>query len=92
MSNHRLPIEIGRYKNIPRKDRLCKLCSMGVLGDEFHFLFECEKFASMRKKYLPEAYLQHCSVFKFRKLFQSQNNEILIKVAMFIKDAGKLFI
>ena len=37
LSDHFLGIELGRYRNIPRAQRLCKKC--GVLDDEFHFLF-----------------------------------------------------
>ncbi len=26
LSNHRLPIEVGRYVNIPRNERICEFC------------------------------------------------------------------
>ena len=39
LGSHRLPIETGRWRRIPRNERLCGVC--GVLGDEKHFLFEC---------------------------------------------------
>jgi hypothetical protein len=38
-SNHRLPIEIGRWQNINRENRECNLCQGRELGDEFHYLF-----------------------------------------------------
>ena len=40
-TNHRLPIEVGRWKNIPRSERKYYLCDDDVIGDEYHFLFEC---------------------------------------------------
>ena len=38
-SDHSLEIELGRYKNIPREQRLCKFCQ--VLDDESHFFLFC---------------------------------------------------
>lgn len=34
--NHHLPIESGRWLNIPRQDRICPHCNLKDLGDEFH--------------------------------------------------------
>ena len=44
ISSHRLSIEIGRYARLDRTDRLCSKCTLGVLGDEIHFLLECPAF------------------------------------------------
>ena len=33
-------IEIGRYRKIPREDRLCLYCE-NKIGDECHFFFHC---------------------------------------------------
>ena len=38
--NHSLSIEKGRYFNIERNQKICTLCDQGLLGDEFHCLFE----------------------------------------------------
>jgi hypothetical protein len=40
-SDHPLEIELGRYKQIPRHQRLCKTCK--VLDDEIHFFLQCKK-------------------------------------------------
>ena len=47
-SNHKLEIEIGRHKNIPRQDRLCKVCDLGVVEDESHFLIVCPVYSDIR--------------------------------------------
>ena len=52
-SNHTLPIERGRYRQIPRHLRLCPLCPSNKLGDEYHFLVECHALSDLRKRYLP---------------------------------------
>ncbi len=39
ISDHSLAIETGRYKNIPRNERICTTCN--VLDDEHHFFYHC---------------------------------------------------
>ena len=34
-------VESGRYKKIPRVERLCPLCNRSDIGDEFHYLLKC---------------------------------------------------
>jgi hypothetical protein len=38
----------GRYKNIPREKRTCKLCHSDEVEDEFHFAFTCQKYNDVR--------------------------------------------
>ena len=42
VSDHRLMVEEGRWKNIPRPDRKCYMCHEQV-EDEVHFLTNCHK-------------------------------------------------
>jgi hypothetical protein len=35
--NLKIPIEMGRWKNIPRENRSCHLCNEEI-GNEFHYL------------------------------------------------------
>lgn len=42
ISDHSLPIEIGRRNNIDLNNRFCEKCNTNKLGDEFHFILECE--------------------------------------------------
>ena len=35
ISCHLLPVESGRYKKIPRVERLCTLCNRSEIGDDF---------------------------------------------------------
>ena len=37
LSNHKLPVERGRYLNIIRSERTCDVCDMNVLG-EYHYI------------------------------------------------------
>ncbi len=43
-SNHRLEVECGRHakpESVPRRDRVCRLCSLGAVEDEDHLLLVC---------------------------------------------------
>ena len=50
ISAHNLPIEVRRYVNIQREDRLCPFCN-SCIGDEKHYLIECMNplFVKIRK-------------------------------------------
>lgn len=41
LSSHCFPIEVQRYKDIERKDRLCDICDLEETGDENHYLLRC---------------------------------------------------
>ena len=45
-SNHRLPIEVGRWTNVERHNRLCQLCQSCKIGDEFHYVLQCPNFVT----------------------------------------------
>ena len=50
-SCHGLMIEIGRYENIAKENRICQLCNRKgrqVIEDEYHFIVECETFTNLR--------------------------------------------
>ncbi len=36
-----LNIETGRWHSTPVEERLCLVCKLGIVEDEFHFLCEC---------------------------------------------------
>ena len=50
-SSHSLEIEKGRHKNIPRTERICKLCDKGEIESEQHFLLKCDKYDTLKNKY-----------------------------------------
>ena len=56
MSSHKLHIEIGRYKNIERENRLCEQCNMMKIETEEHFLLECTAYNLPRDIFSTELY------------------------------------
>lgn len=61
-NNHRLPIVTGRYNNIPREDRLCKLCQYNSIGDEYHYLMTCEYFKPERDIYINRSFTDNPNI------------------------------
>ena len=41
-TNHRLPVETGRWHEKPLGERFCTLCNNCQIGDEFHYILECD--------------------------------------------------
>ena len=50
--SHKLEVETGRYQDIPRERRVCKLCHLDKVEDEEHFITECPAYDTIREQYL----------------------------------------
>ena len=52
LSNHKLQVEVGRYKTqpIPRENRICTNCR--ILEDEHHAIFVCPMFDTIREEFI----------------------------------------
>ena len=85
LSNHKLPIETGRWSNINKENRLCVLCTSQTLGDEYHYIFECETFIEERRSFIKKYYRKNPNVIKINQLFNSTNKNTLTKLYTFIK-------
>lgn len=90
ISSHRLNIETGRYAGIERSDRICSKCSMGVLGDEIHFMLECPTYQAFREPLLTYV-VNNCRNFnmmsnsnKYFWLLNCENEEIIQEIAKFV--------
>ena len=47
-----IEIELGRYQNIPRDQRLYNQCTQNHIENESHFIFYCPKFDNIRQDLL----------------------------------------
>ena len=82
--SHRLPIETGRWQNIPREERFCRLCNSRELGDEYHYIMSCKALDNERQRFLP-CFYTHCpNTYKYSLLFNTQNIVVLQKLCKFI--------
>jgi hypothetical protein len=55
MGVHNLCVVAGareRAEKVPRGDRVCRCCSMGVVEDEVHMVFECPRYQIIRMGFI----------------------------------------
>jgi hypothetical protein len=64
--------------------RVCKLCKLNEIGDECHYLFNCEHFQKDRSIYIRNNYLHGSTEHNMRNLFSSQNTQELTNLAKFV--------
>lgn len=88
-SAHRLLIEEGRYRNIPRDHRTCTHCNMNLIENEYHFLLVCPKYRELRNKMLPRYFCSWPNINKFISLLSSNNTSCIKKLANYIFIANK---
>lgn len=92
LSAHNLRIETGRYgrNRIDQNERLCLLCNTNNVEDEFHFMFKCEVYSTLRKKYIKRLYSNRPSMFKLLQIFQCDNSLELVNFSKYIHEALSL--
>ena len=85
VTNHKLPIEVGRWNNVPREDRVCRLCNCGDLGDEFHYLLNCNFMSQQRQLFIHKKYYRHVNALTFKELMSVKKKSELRKLCSFIR-------
>ena len=89
--NHKMPIEWGRYLGTQRDDRICELCRLHKIGDEFLYMLECTYFDDTRNVYLPRGLTSRPNVNVFHDIMNSRDTQTIFKVAKFSKTILKTF-
>ena len=91
ISAHKLAIETGRYKGIPRHDRICTRCTDNTVEDERHFLFSCN-YHTQEGEALMSIINENCKNFhyliidaKLVWLLNIENIDILCALCTFLK-------
>jgi hypothetical protein len=87
--NHHLPIETGRWRNIPSNERKCPICN--DIGDEYHYMLICPIFKDDRKKYINANIFRRPSMLKFIELIKSENYVVLKNLSIFCSKIIKYF-
>eukprot|EP00884_Botryococcus_braunii_P006092 jgi/Botrbrau1/15484/Bobra.43_2s0104.1 len=72
LGSHDLPIDTGRRQGIPRDERICTRCSLGMVGDEDHLLFICQLLEHIRSQ---SSYLFHPRVRSVTRFMWQQDGE-----------------
>lgn len=83
-SNHKLPVETGRWNDTPYANRNCTLCKSD-LGDEYHYIMVCKAFSKVRSSLLPLHSYKNPNTVKYKQLLNSSNVTVLNNLCKFIK-------
>ena len=86
-SNHKLPVETGRWQGIPQSERKCTKCNANRIGDEMHYLLGCTYFSTSRKKFLKTPIRNN--TFDFKRILTAKDNETLINTSKFVSQIIK---
>lgn len=82
--NHYLPVESARNVLNDRQFRVCTLCNLQEIGDEYHYVMKCQIFQEYRKMYVKRFYYTRPSSFKFSALMNIASPG-LTRLAKFVK-------
>ncbi len=83
-----IQLEVGRYQNENRANRLCKICNGGVIEDQQHFVLKCPAYNIRRGMFIEkikEKIVDWDNLTdneKFRRLFKDQPRTL----ARFVRD------
>ena len=88
LSSHE--IETGWYgsKSIPPEQRICKICDLRSVEDEFHFLMICPKFSNLRNSPFQDVNNinpNFSGADKFVWFMSQEDEQITLKLARFLK-------
>ena len=49
ISAHNLNIETGRFYDLDGHERVCSMCNLNAVEDEYHYILQCEKYIDVRR-------------------------------------------
>ena len=84
--NHYLPISSLRFKEDKESNRniaVCKKCESKQIGDEMHYLLECEFFTEDRLKFLGKRKFCNFNIYTVKQVMGTKNVSKLKKLAAF---------
>ena len=66
LASNKLKIDTGRYavNEVNREQRICTLCVLREIEDDFHFVIKCPVYSAIRSKYISHSIYRRPSVFK----------------------------
>ena len=91
-TNHKLPIETGRWNNIDRVNRICTKCDNITIGDEYHYIMECEHFSNFRNRFIVTNLRERPNILKFKQIMSAYQKQNLEKLCKFIRNINKSFV
>jgi hypothetical protein len=79
-TNHKLPIETGRWNNIDRVYRICTKCDNIIIGDEYHYIMECEHFSNFRNRFIVTNLRERPNILILKQIMNAYHKQNLEKL------------
>ena len=86
--NNRLPVELSSWNRNNTQSKQCPLCNLNnSIGDEFHYLLECNSFNSERKRFIDNIFYKRPNIHLFKSLMNINTSNFVKyrKLCTFIK-------
>ena len=85
--NIKIPVIVLGYKhlNIPYENRLCTLCHLKEVGNEYHYMMTCSYFNNSRMKYIDKYFWEEPNIYKFSQIFKNKDIHALNNLSKLIK-------
>ena len=85
-----LNIELGRYNNTERSERICTLCDAKEIEDEYHFILQCPRYSNLRNAHIKQYYHRRPNVLKLVQLLSTTSIKELSNLGKYLERANKL--
>ena len=84
-----LPVNNRKQLDMSRSEIICRICDEGVICDEIHFLFECQKLEDLRIMALGDRIIPN--VYNFVHMLQDDDPNTIYSLAKFAFYGLKLY-
>ena len=78
-TNNKLPIETGWWNNIDSVNRICTKCDNITIGDEYHYIMECEHFSNFRNRFIVTNLRERPNILILKQIMNAYHKQNLEK-------------
>ena len=82
----------GRWNNIDSVNRICTKCDNITIGDEYHYIMECEHFSNFRNRFIVTNLRERPNILKFKQIMSAYQKLNLEKLRKFIRNINISFV
>ena len=79
-TNNKLHIETGWWNNIDRVNRICTKCDNITIGDEYHYIMECEHFSNFRNRFIVANLRERPNILMLKQIMNAYHKQNLEKL------------
>jgi hypothetical protein len=90
--NYKLPIETSRWNNIDRANIICTKCDNITIGDEYHYIIECQHLKKLFYRFIITNLQERPTILKFKQIMSASQKQIKKKLCKFVQNINKSFV